>query len=398
MLTVGQDSTTAFNADADSFGDLKVCYLTTFLGDYHAPRIKRLADDLAKLGGRLKIAQFHDRSSLYSHPQERRRKFLESMDVTRFQSPKGLRFIMAIYSFLRRERPNHVFVLGYSNTISLTCLAFSPLFRYKIYFMSESKADDQPRRWITEFIKRKIVRLFDGALVGGERHKRYFQSLGMRRKIEIGFDVVDNSYFCKAAEHFRRKRALLVYRNIFPDQYILCVSRLVDRKRIDRTLNIYAGSGISDLGYKLVVIGDGPEAANFRKLVEDLGLSEDVIHVPSVKNHLMPAFYSNATAIILASEYDQWGLCINEAMACGVPAIISSRCGAAHEIVHESTGVIFDGEDLGPAVAGLRRIVTDRNYAASLRNSCLSQMDRWGLANFGSSAINLIRGNRLSGL
>jgi glycosyltransferase involved in cell wall biosynthesis len=367
-----------------------VCYLTAFIGDYHAPRLKRLAEDLDSINASLKLAQFNERSGFYDHAQLRRQKFLRYLDVTQFRSPKGVALIRAVWTFLKTEKPAHIFVLGYSDAISLTALAFAKLSGRRIYFMSDSKADDQPRTRRSEFVKKLIISCFDGALVAGKRHCDYFISLGFTKPIETGYDVVDNRYFAERAKQFSGKLSLLRRRAIIPSKYILCVSRLVHRKRVDRVLRIFADSGIAAQEYKLVVIGDGIESARLQALADDRDLSKHVVHIRSVANHFMPAFYAGASAIILGSEYDQWGLCINEAMACGVPAIVSSRCGVAHEIVHGSTGIVFDGDDIEPAVTGLKRIAADGQYASMLARACVSEMRKWDLDRFSNAAIRLM--------
>jgi glycosyltransferase involved in cell wall biosynthesis len=369
---------------------INVCYLTTFIGDYHAARLKRLSDDLRNFNASLKLAQFNENSDLYDHPQVRRQELLRFLDVTRFHSPKGIGLIQAVWSFLQTEKPGHIFVLGYFDAISLTALAYAKLFRRKIYFMSDSKADDQPRARYSEFVKKLILRFFDGALVAGKRHCDYFKSLGFTKPIETGYDVVDNQYFSERAKQFSRKISLLHRLNVIPSKYILCISRLVRRKRVDRVLRIFADSGVAAQGYKLVVIGDGLEASRLHALADEQNLSKDIVHIRSVPNHLMPAFYAGASAIILGSEYDQWGLCVNEAMACGVPALVSARCGVAHEIVHSSTGIVFDGDDVAPAVTGLKRIAADKEYAGLLARSCVSEMQQWDLDRFSSAAIRLM--------
>jgi glycosyltransferase involved in cell wall biosynthesis len=369
---------------------INVCYLTTFVGDYHAPRLKRLAEDLHTFNASLKLAQFNERSELYDHAQVRRQQFLRFLDITWFRSPKGIALIRAVWTFLRTEKPVHIFVLGYSDAIALTALAFAKLFGRKIYFMSDSKADDQPRARRSEFAKKRIIGCFDGALVAGKRHRDYFTSLGFTKPIETGYDVVDNRYFAERAKQFSRKLSLLRRLAIIPSKYILCVSRLVHRKRVDRVLRIFADSGIAAQGYKLVVIGDGIESSRLQSLADDQDLSKYIVHIRSVANHSMPAFYAGASAIILGSEYDQWGLCVNEAMACGVPAIVSARCGVAYEIVHRSTGIVFDGDDIEPAVTGLKRIAADEEYAGMLARSCVCEMRKWDLDRFSTAAIRLM--------
>jgi len=100
----------------------------------------------------LKLAQFNERSDFYDHAQLRREEFLRSLDVALFRSPKGIRLMRDVWAFLKAANPVHIFVLGYSDAISLTALAFAKLRGRKIYFMSDVKADDQPRARHTELV------------------------------------------------------------------------------------------------------------------------------------------------------------------------------------------------------------------------------------------------------
>jgi glycosyltransferase involved in cell wall biosynthesis len=46
---------------------------------------------------------------------------------------------------------------------------------------------------------------------------------------------------------------------------------------------------------------------------------------------------------VLASSTDQWGLVVNEAMAAGLPCLVSSACGCAVDLIeHSRTGWCFD--------------------------------------------------------
>jgi len=165
---------------------------------------------------------------------------------------------------------------------------------------------------------------------------------------------------------------------------------LVDKKRVDRALRIFSESGVAAAGFRLLVIGDGPQAPALRALAVSLGIADAIVWRSSVRSLLMPAYYSGATAIILASEYDQWGLCISEAMACGVPAMVSRRCGVAGEIVTDRTGIGFDGDDLNPAIEGLKRLVADPRYAKRLSTEAKRMMSAWDLNRFAMSAISLV--------
>ena len=57
----------------------------------------------------------------------------------------------------------------------------------------------------------------------------------------------------------------------------------------------------------------------------------------------VPAYYALAGAFVHASTTEQWGLVVNEAMASGLPVLVSNRCGCAPDLVQEGVnGFTFD--------------------------------------------------------
>jgi glycosyltransferase involved in cell wall biosynthesis len=60
----------------------------------------------------------------------------------------------------------------------------------------------------------------------------------------------------------------------------------------------------------------------------------------------MPVCYAAADALALPSAHETWGLVVNEAMACGLPAVVSDTVGAAPDLV-ATTGRIVPAGDVG---------------------------------------------------
>jgi glycosyltransferase involved in cell wall biosynthesis len=58
----------------------------------------------------------------------------------------------------------------------------------------------------------------------------------------------------------------------------------------------------------------------------------------------LPVYYGLAKALVHASTTEQWGLVVNEAIASGLPVIVSSRCGCMPELVN-GNGFTFDPFD-----------------------------------------------------
>jgi 1,2-diacylglycerol 3-alpha-glucosyltransferase len=79
---------------------------------------------------------------------------------------------------------------------------------------------------------------------------------------------------------------------------------------------------------------------------EALGLRGQVKFSGFAQYAELPALYAGAGALILPSTSDQWGLVVNEAMAAGLPVLISNSCGCSPELVVEGvTGFSFDPRD-----------------------------------------------------
>jgi len=97
---------------------------------------------------------------------------------------------------------------------------------------------------------------------------------------------------------------------------------------------------------RLLVLGKG-SAARHRRLAERLGLGGRVVFVgltEQAADYLLAADY-----FLLPSLYETFGLAILEAMAAGLPVVVSAACGAAELVAENESGFVLDD----PADAGL---------------------------------------------
>src|SRR5207248_580451 len=83
----------------------------------------------------------------------------------------------------------------------------------------------------------------------------------------------------------------------------------------------------------LVYAGDGQMRADLAALARELGVSERVKFMGFVNQSQLPETYRAADILVLPSEYEPFGLVVNEAMACGLPAIVSDQVGARFDLV-----------------------------------------------------------------
>src|SRR5260370_286081 len=83
------------------------------------------------------------------------------------------------------------------------------------------------------------------------------------------------------------------------------------------------------------------------RLAELLCYEEDMHFEGIKKAEEIAVYYAFANCFVLPSVREPWGLVVNEAMAAGLPVIVSHRCGCAEDLViHNRNGYVFDPEDV----------------------------------------------------
>ena len=98
-----------------------------------------------------------------------------------------------------------------------------------------------------------------------------------------------------------------------------------------------------DKSWDLVIIGDGEGRPKIENKITELDLTSS-LHLPGfIQYGELPYYYNHANALVHASTREQWGLVVNEAMASGLPVLVSNRCGSAAELIEEGeNGFTFE--------------------------------------------------------
>jgi glycosyltransferase involved in cell wall biosynthesis len=277
-------------------------------------------------------------------------------------------------------KPDAVAIPGWASRASLEAILWCGRADVPAVVMSESQATDARRGTVKEFIKRRLVRCFSAALVGGGSHRDYLVKLGMARdRVVCGYDAVDNEYFASGVERVRRdpgneRGDKNQNTNKKAGRYFLSAARFIEKKNLPGLLRAYANyrrlweAGkfeTSDFAqtnadavtqgkpWDLVILGDGDLRPALESLVKELGLG-GCVELPGFKQYVqLPAYYGAAGAFVHASAVEPWGLVVNEAMASGLPVLASDRCGCTAELVREGVnGFTFEPRDAA-GLAGL---------------------------------------------
>jgi len=341
----------------------KLAIMYTNFGPYHLARLKATA----RLGQHLGVEVVG--LELASREAIREWEIKKPGDVTLltvFPNRKAedltpLELARGTWAALKRLKPQAVALHLWTKTYPafFTVLAWARLYRQIAIYMSDSKYDDYPRYSIIQNVKKKIISLFDGALVAGTAAREYVIMLGMPpERIFVGCDVVDNDHFAQGAEEARKKAPQWRRRYGLPEDYFLYVGRFDEKKNVSGLIQAYHRYSRYkvDNPWHLVLCGSGPLEAKLRQEVQELGLS-GVLFAGFRQADELPVFYGLARCLVVPSSHsEQWGLVVNEAMAAGLPVLVSRACGCAPDLVQEGVnGFTFDPYDIG----ALARLMED---------------------------------------
>jgi len=335
---------------------MRVCVLFDQFGPYHHARLRAAGEHLEVVG-----IELAGESAEYDWEGVDRSGDFEK--VTLFPGRKSTSVERgtlreAVSSALAEEAPGAVAVPGWGYPESLSALKWCAQHDVPAIVMSESSYRDHDRVWWREASKRRLVRCFGAGLVGGTLHRDYLERLGMSRdRIFFGYDVVDNAHVAAGAARARRNEATRRAALGLPERYVLASSRFVPKKNLPGLIEAFARyrQSAPEDPWDLVLLGNGPERPAVVEAIEDCGVEKSV-HLPGFKQYdELPAYYGLAGAFVHASTREEWGLVVNEAMAAGLPVLVSERCGCAPDLVVEGeTGYTFDPHDT--------RALTDHLY------------------------------------
>lgn len=369
----------------------------TNFGPYHLARLRALARELDRTGGRLIAYETAGTQELY--PWKTPREEEPFRWVTLFpggvlEEIPGASCARAMREALDRDKPDALGVVGYARVESKAMLDWARAHGRPAVLMSESQAVDHPRVWWKEAVKRRRVRRFSAGFVGGPRHRDYLVSLGLpAERITLGYNAVDNDAFIAEADACRRDPNL---RPGLPTRpYFLAVSRFAPEKNLPALVRAYARYR-RDAGrapaWDLVLCGGGPAAGAVEAAVEASGFAESIHRPGFLQSDSLARWYAFASAFVHPAVSEPWGLVVNEAAACGLPLLVSDRAGAVETFVPdgpETTGRRldpFDEESMAASLAWVAGLPDEERRGLGTRAAAIAK--EWGPERFARGALD----------
>ncbi len=248
-----------------------------------------------------------------------------------------------IGALLDSFRPDVSLVLGWQEVSLIQAMRASWMRGVPVLVRGESTPRAK-RGQLVRWGQRAIVKRVEIVLAIGQRNRRFYRELGVAdaRIVDARY-CVDNERFSRSTACLRERRADL-RRGLGVPTDALCVlfvGKLEPKKRPLDLIEAVSVARKRGASVYALIVGEGPLRASCERRAAELRIPAKMLGF--LNQSELPEAYVCADGLVLPSdEGETWGLVVNEAMACGLPAIVSDQVGCAPDLVLEGeTGETF---------------------------------------------------------
>jgi glycosyltransferase involved in cell wall biosynthesis len=274
-----------------------------------------------------------------------------------------------IGEILVKEGFTHVLLIGWHKKVFWQAFWAAKKAGIPVFCRGDSQlelAQGTLKRAVKFVAYRFLLPRFDAHLFVGRRNFEYLKHYGVKdARLFFSPHFVDNQWWssrAKAADEIKMKMKIKKEGTVF-----LFAGKFIRKKRVMDLLE--AAAGVPEA--RVVLVGDGPLKEQLKARAEKPDLTGRVEFVGFKNQMELPAYLAEADCLVLPSDgTETWGLIVNEAMACGKPAIVSEACGCTPDLMAKGeTGYSFPMGDTRALAGRLREFVKhkDRDWAAKVR-------------------------------
>lgn len=262
-------------------------------------------------------------------------------------------FFKGLLRFLFIEKPNCIIVSGFS-TATIKSLLYCKFTNTPFIIWTGSIGDESKKPGLIRMMQRKFLANSAAAFIAyGTKTKQYLDKLTTgKKKVFVAMNTVDTEFFRLETEKARQ--------TILPStkNHFLYLGYLVPRKNVESILIVAKELLTKRKDFIFDIIGDGISRTELETYVSENKLEECVkFHGFKQKNEL-PTYFAQSKALLFQTDFDIWGLVLNEAMASGLPCISSINAGASIDLIIENeTGYIADYKDTKKILTIIEEII-----------------------------------------
>ncbi len=368
---------------------MKIVALHTDFRLYWPARLHALSEKLKSLGHDFFVIEIAGKGSNYAFANTETEKKTDWICLFPDEEIENLNLALAknkAKEMLDLINPDVVMAGSFAFPSGAAAIDWAKANNKAVIIFDDSKKEDVPRNFVVNVVKRMFYTFTDAIFCPSDEWLDTFKYWGFKdNAIFYGVDVVDNAFWAEKDD------SELSFQ--LPRKYLLCVGRQVSRKNFHTVIKAFdlflSKNEFSDL--ELLLVGEGEEREHLENMITDT-LKSKVHFLPFLDPVSLRTVYHRALVFLLPSYSEQWGLVVNEAMASGLPVIVSKQSGCCRTLINpHSNGLIFDAYNPIELASVTEQVLfMDNSAIQEMGKESLKIISSWDLDRFSSGAIDAI--------
>jgi glycosyltransferase involved in cell wall biosynthesis len=276
---------------------------------------------------------------------------------------------------LDRRSYDLVHLAGWGHPLLLGALLLAAVRRVPVTIESDTHVVSAGSGWkdaLKRLIYPQLFRIPRVFLPGGSPQASYLRAFGVASsRIEIAqmtSDVaaIDRYIEGRGVERSGRGPARFLY-----------LGRLEPHKGVADLLLAFGRLRKTGIQAELLVAGGG----SLSGMVAEAAAADSAIHyLGHLSGERVWDAYTQADVFVLPSRVEPWGLVVNEAMAAGLPVIVTDRVGSAADLVEKGvTGIVVPGENVDELERAMKALASDAVLRGTMGSAAKAAIQGWTL-------------------
>ena len=277
-------------------------------------------------------------------------------------------------------------IFGWNNIFYLKSIIFSFFYSKKLILRVENnllKKENLLKKFLKKVFLFLFFKCFDYFLYIGKQNYEFYCRNGVsKKKLFPAPYFVDNNFFKKKNKKFNTKTKKEV---IF-----IFSGKFIERKKPMDILKALNSPTLKKYSYKFIFLGEGKLKKKCIEFCKKNNLT-NVLFLGFVNQKQISKYYNLSDVVVMPSEYETWGLSVNEAMASGCACLVSKETGCSKNLVRtkgiSQNGLIFDSGDIKTLSLKIKYFIDNKNKISKWKKNSVNIINKYTL----NETINSIK-------
>lgn len=232
---------------------------------------------------------------------------------------------------------------------------------------------------IIKFFKKIFLyfffKLFDYFLYIGKSNYEFYIKNGVKKKKLLPAPYfVDNNFF----KTYNKKNNIKITNQVT----FIFSGKFIERKRPLDILMALNNPILKTYKYKFFFLGDGILKKKCIEFCKKNKLS-NIVFLGFVNQKQIVKYYNKSDVIIMPSDYETWGLSINEAMSCGCACIASKETGCVKDLIKtkgkNKNGFVFNSGDIETLSLKIKNVIDNKKKISKWKKNSMNIIKKYNL-------------------